>query len=171
MMSEPGQPELPFAPPQRPRDSDSPPVEVVEEASWPSVASGLVLIAVAGTGAVTAMNAEAVRLLGPPAPHQFGLGMKQFIPPRYHRVVDAWSERSDGDARAAHPDRLTLSLSALRPDGSEVRVLMSRRMLGSQGDAAFLVSVQVVPEPQWPVSDAAPRHVRTHRHPSSPVEG
>jgi hypothetical protein len=91
------------------------------------------------------MNLTAVKLFGLPAPHQMGLGLKQFIATRYHRVIDAWSGREAGDARAAHPDPLTLSLSAKRKNGSEVRVMMTRRMLceGREG-ASWLVTVREV---------------------------
>ncbi len=114
------------------------------EPLWPTHVRGHGIIAVAGSGAVTAMNLTAVNLFGLPAPHQLGLGLKQFIAARYHRVIDAWSGREAGDARAAHPDPLTLSLSAMRKDGSEVRVLLTRRMLCTGPGAPCLVTVREV---------------------------
>lgn len=118
------------------------------EPLWPTHVRGHGIIAVAGSGTVTAMNLTAVKLLGLPAPHQLRLGLKQFIAARYHRVIDAWSGREAGDARAAHPDPLTLSVSAMRKDGSEVRILMTRRMLCEGPGASCLVTVrEVTPVP------------------------
>lgn len=135
----------------------------------PSSGSGDAVIAVASTGAVTAMNMAAVSLLGSPAPHQFGLWLSQFIPSRYHRVIDAWSSREAGDARAAHPDPLTLSLSALRADGSEVRVLLTRRLLGDGPQAPYIVTMHELPTASG--QHAPPVPWRTRHRPNPPTQG
>ncbi len=141
------------------------------EREWPTTGTDDSVIAVASTGTVTAMNVAAVSLLGPPAPHQFGLGIDQFIPARYHRVIDAWADRQPGDARAAHPDRLTLSLAAVRADGGEVWVLLTRRMLGEGPTAPYLVTMREVANGFRSRIPPAPQHVRHWLDRPSPVFG
>lgn len=172
MMSDPGLPLLPGHPgPTTGPAPASPPHVVAAEAPWPKVSSGDAIIAVASTGAVTAMNLTAVTLLGHPAPHQFGLGLCQFIPARYHRVVEAWDEREEGDARAAHPDRHTLSMSALRVDGSEVRVLVTRRVLGDGPSAPYVVTLRTMANAAGPIFPAPSRDVRYRPNHPSPIFG
>lgn len=159
MMPNHGHPELPAAATMALGGMHASALYPPSEPLWPTHVRGHGIIAVACSGAVTAMNLTAVKLFGLPAPHQMGLGLKQFIATRYHRVIDAWSGREAGDARAAHPDPLTLSLSAKRKNGSEVRVMMTRRMLceGREG-ASWLVTVREVT--LVPMSVQAPFHRR-----------
>jgi PAS domain-containing protein len=170
-MSDPGHPETSGEPMLAPRGSHTATASRTSDPISPIRVTGNAIIAVAGTGAVTAMNVTAVSLLGPPAPHQFGLGLSQFIPARYHRVIDAWADREGGDARAAHPDPLTLNLSALRLDGREVRVVITRRMLGEGRQAPYLVTMRTVVPFGATSVPPVPRRVRHRRRHPSPASG
>ncbi len=169
-MSDPGLHEIPGDPALAPR-GDAPAPAPVRERAWPTPTSGDAVIAVSRTGAVTAINATAVALLGVPVPHQFGLGLSQFIPARYHRVIDAWSDRQGGDARAAHHDPLTLSLTAVRADGCEVWVLLTRRMLGDAPSAPYLVTMRTVANGFRPDIPPVPPFVRYQQVNPSPLFG
>lgn len=169
-MSDPGQPEGPGSPHHVPRGSNASTPMPWCEPGWSAPGSGDAVIAVGSTGAVIVMNLTAVSLLGLPAPHQLGLGLGQFVPTRYQRVIDAWSVREDGDARAAHQDALTLSLAALQADGGEVPVLLTRRMLAEGPNAPYVVTMRAVVASRFPIVPPVPVRVRLPAGLSSPTE-
>ena len=92
-------------------------------------------------GRVTAVNLEAERFLGWSEKDLVGEPMNRFIPARMQQMLDADLE-SHRASLAISKNSAVLNCFALRHDGTEFPVEVSRRPIGQGGDAASLVTLR-----------------------------
>jgi diguanylate cyclase (GGDEF)-like protein/PAS domain S-box-containing protein len=92
-------------------------------------------------GRVTALNLEAERFLGWSEKDLLGESMTRFIPTRMQQMLESDLDRHRA-SRAVSASSAVLNCFALRHDGTEFPVEVSRRPLGKESDADLLVTLR-----------------------------
>jgi len=99
------------------------------------------MIAMDRHGRVTALNLEAERYFGWSEQELLGKPMSGFIPARFHPLLGSYVETSAGPAATSSTGG-SVSCFAVRRDGSEFPVELTRRSLGRGNDAQSLVTLR-----------------------------
>jgi diguanylate cyclase (GGDEF)-like protein/PAS domain S-box-containing protein len=95
-------------------------------------------------GELDAANAVAERLLGWSSDELHGKSFLAFIPERFHRIVAHRPTTVPADTPSDPPTSTTITLRALRRDGTEVPVEITRHPLGNGESPCTLVTLRDV---------------------------
>ncbi len=95
-------------------------------------------------GNITAVNAIGERLLGWTGDELHGRSLLEFIPERFHRVVAYPPTTVPAEPPTDPPTSTTITLRALRRDGREVPVEITRHPLGNSTEQCTLVTLRDV---------------------------